>query len=343
MTDAVGPSGRRIDGLVAALSRPESYPAKPGQVIVRETHLSWVFLAGDRAYKLKKPLHYSYLDFRSPDARRLNCEREVRLNRRFTNDVYQGVAAVRLTSDGRARIGSPDPEADDWLVVMRRLDERRTLETALSEGRARAADLGPPLSVLLRGYAARPKPRTAAFGYVNALWRQASADADALGQPLFGLDPRRVGSLRRKVQRFLARHAETVAQRVRAGRLVEGHGDLRPEHVYLGDPARIVDCLEFNRRLRLLDPVDELAALGLHSEQLGATWVADALLDRYAALTGDVPAPALAALYTACRGLLWANLAIRHLERSDDDVDHWRQRADAYLSSAERAAAAVGG
>lgn len=331
----------QTDRLVEALCRPDSYEDGPDRVRVKETHLSWVFLTGRRAYKLKKPLRYAYLDFSNADARRLNCEREVRLNRRFTRDVYEGVAAVRLTPAGRARIGPPTPDADDWLVVMRQLDELQTLESALDAGTATAGSLAGPMAVLLDGYACRPAPSCAAFGYVNGLWVQAAADADELCEPRFGLDPEQVQSVRRAVHRYLARHAGTPAGRVRAGRLVEGHGDLRPEHVYLGDPPRIVDCLEFERGLRLLDPADELACLALHCERLGAAWVREALFAHYTAATGDAPETGLIDLYTACHGLLWAKLAIRHLDRRDSDAAHWHARSAAYLSIAERAAAAL--
>ncbi|MBA1145735.1 hypothetical protein H0Z60_01560 [Ectothiorhodospiraceae bacterium WFHF3C12] len=332
---------QHTDELVAALSRPGSYPERTGSVGVRETHMSWVFLTDSHAYKLKKPLHYSYLDFRSADARRLNCEREVRLNRRFTTGVYQGVAAVRLATAGRAVIGPPTPSAADWLVVMRRLDERETLEARLADGTVTADDLAGPMALLLRGYDCRPRPSIPAFEYVNRLWRSAGGDASELCRPLFGLDARVVEAIRRDIHHYLARNADVVAGRVRRKCLVEGHGDLRPEHVYLGETPRIVDCLEFDRRLRLLDPVDELSCLGLHSERLGGAWVPGTLLEHYVDQTGDQPPAGLAALYTACRGLLWAKLAIWHLERSPTDGRRWQEKAEHYLSIAAREARAA--
>lgn len=332
-------SGQMTSALVAALSEPASYPDDPGPVTVKETHMSWVFLTDAHAYKLKKPLYYSYLDFRSPQARRQNCEREVRLNRRFTRDVYQGVAAVSLAGSGRVRVGPPMArvEADDWLVVMRRLAETDTLESRLARGEVDAEALAAPVELLLAGYACRPRPDVAPYCYVNRLWRQAGANAAVLQQSRYGLDDQRPVAIAAALQRHLARYAERLAERVRRGLLVEGHGDLRPEHVYLTQPARIVDCLEFDRRLRILDPVDELACLGLHAAHPGAAWVRDALLAHYRRVTDDRPPSSLAGLYTASRGLLWAALAIRHLDRAPSDPDHWRARARAYLGLADTA------
>lgn len=338
MTEALAQS----KSLVEALSDPGAFPDATASVTVRETHMSWVFLTDSRAYKLKKPLRYSYLDFRTAAARRLNCEREVRLNRRFTTDVYRGLAAVCRDGAGRPRLGPPRSDAEDWLVVMRRLDDTDTLEAGLQYGWARADQLTAPLRLLIDGYHRRPSPQLAPYDYVNRLWRRAEDNAAELRRPEFNLNPTPAGRLLQWVLTYLARHAGHLAGRARQGLLVEGHGDLRPEHIYLGESPRIVDCLEFNRDFRALDPVEELACLALHCRRLGGDWVSEALLERYAALTGDAAPRSLLALHMACRGLLWAKLAIWHLERSTEDAAHWRRRAEHYLAIAREEAERAG-
>lgn len=330
-----------VDDLVSALSRPGAYTDPTASVSVRETHMSWVFLTDSHACKLKKPLHYSYLDFRTPAARRLNCEREVRLNRRFTTDVYQGLGAVRRDDTGRFRVGPPAADALDWLVIMERLDDDRTLESALGAGRASGRQLRPVVELLHEGYRCLPSPRVVPFDYVNGLWRQAADDARQLQRQAFALDSSWIAGILRDLLSYIARHAGVLAARARGGWLVEGHGDLRPEHIYLDGTIRIVDCLEFNRAMRVLDPVDELATLALHCERLGAGWVRESLLDHYAGLTGDEPPPALVSCHMARRGLLWAKLAIWHLERSQAREAHWREKARAYLAIAAREASAA--
>jgi len=342
MGDAMEATPELTRRIVAALSRPDAYPDRPQHVRVVETHMSWVFVTDERAYKLKKPLRYSYLDFSTPEARRINSEREIRLNRRFSMDVYHGLWAVLPTADGLC-VGGPGPDAVDWLVAMRRLDDTRTLERGLLEGWAEAATLRPALWPLLAHYRAARSEPMGGFDYVNRLWRQLEADAAELVRAEFGLDAERVARIRRGCLGYLAAQAAVPASRARRGWLVEGHGDLRPEHVYLVDQPRLVDCLEFNRAFRVLDPIDELASLSLHCARLGGDWVRPLLFDMYEEVTGDRPPAPLIAFYLAARGLLWAKLAVWHLGHAGADRARWRRRAESYLEIAEAQEPRMGG
>src|SRR5665811_2284519 len=128
-------SGRNAPTLgdkVRFLSCPATYPGAPGPVVARETHMSWVFMAGERVYKLKKPARFAYLDFSTLDRRAAACRAEYLLNRRLAPDVYLGVVPLTMSSSGLAIAG--DGPAVDWLVVMRRLEENETLEAALRGG-----------------------------------------------------------------------------------------------------------------------------------------------------------------------------------------------------------------
>ena len=125
----------------AALARPDFYPDRPDRVDVRETHISWVFLAGDRAYKLKKPLVLPFLDYGTRQRRREMCREEVRLNRRLAPDLYLGVRAVAASADGLALATEDDPRAVDYLVEMRRFDEQRTLAAKLERGELKRGEV----------------------------------------------------------------------------------------------------------------------------------------------------------------------------------------------------------
>ena len=117
---------------VAFLSRPDAYPHCVDNVTRRETHMSWVFLAGDRVYKLKKPVRFPYLDFATLERRETACRAEVSLNRRLAPDIYLGTLPLTVTANVLC-IGGTGTVAD-WLVVMRRLDSRWALDRALREG-----------------------------------------------------------------------------------------------------------------------------------------------------------------------------------------------------------------
>jgi aminoglycoside phosphotransferase family enzyme len=130
--------------------------------------------------------------------------------------------------------------------------------------------------------------------------------------------------------------------RVRARRIIEAHGDLRPEHICLTDPPVIIDCLEFNRNLRLLDPVDELSFLGLECERLGAPLVGATMLDLYREATGDAPAEELIAFYKSYRACLRAKIAAWHLRDSEiREPEKWPALARTYLELANAHAAGL--
>src|SRR6266436_9711873 len=139
-----------LDEKVAFLRRTTSYASPVRQVGRRETHMSWIFLAGEEVYKLKKPLRFPYLDFSTLARREAACRAELTLNRRLAPNVYRAVMPMLWSSHGLA-IGGPG-EIVDWLVVMRRLDDRQTLEYALKTGGLAAWQLDRLVSTLADFY-----------------------------------------------------------------------------------------------------------------------------------------------------------------------------------------------
>lgn len=316
---------------VAFLSQPEAYPnGGAGEVITRETHMSWVFLTGDRVYKLKKPVRFSYLDFSTLGQRRAACEAELRLNRRLAPDVYLGLAALTYSSAGLA-IGGDGPVVD-WLVVMRRLDERHTLESAILQGRLETQDLDRLTAVLLAFYRrARPVPISPAQ-YIADRTHNLSDNCRILLEPRFALPAGLVRYVGRTARTFLAARRDVLAARARGRRIVDGHGDLRPEHIWLDHPIRIIDCLEFNARLRAVDPWDEVAYLDLECERLNVAWAGRYIQHRLRAASADRVGDDLLLFYRCYRALLRAPLAIAHLlEPRPRTPEKWPRRALDYL------------
>lgn len=324
----------------AFLSDPGSYPEGTSTVAVVETHMALVFLTDASAYKLKKPVRYDYLDFRALGQRRRMCLEEVRLNRRLAPDVYRGVIALTDEGAGRLRLGGSGPVVD-WLIAMRRLPADRMLDAAI------AADSVSPTAIvavahLLAGFyrRARVDPVTPA-AYRDRLARTLSRDVGELAS-----DPACAGPARdaaAALRAFLERDAGLVAARAEAGRIVEGHGDLRPEHVCLTDPPVIIDCLEFEPAFRLVDPADELAFLALECELAGALSVGERCLAETCAKLDDCPAPILIDFYRGCRALLRARLAWLHLGDVPPAAEaRWRERTRRYLAAAVRYGRATG-
>jgi aminoglycoside phosphotransferase family enzyme len=158
---------------------------------------------------------------------------------------------------------------------------------------------------------------------------------DACGSARQRAEARRIA---RHIEAFMARKEPLLLQR--RVRLVEGHGDLRPEHVCIGSAARVIDCLEFRSDLRILDPVDELSFLAMECGRLGAPSIERILFRHYYVRTRDAPPPVLVTFYKAIGALIRARIAILHLrdERVRDRMK-WTQRAADYLAIAARHAA----
>jgi len=338
-----GQTAASLEAKLVFLGRPDAYPEAPSRVEAVETHMSWVFLTDTHAYKLKKPVRYDYLDFSTVEARRLDCEAEVRLNRRLAAEVYLGVVPLVLDAAGRLSLGGAG-EAVDWLVRMLRLPADRMLDHLLRNGAVKQPEISQLARRLARFYAALPTEPLAPEVYRQSLAGRIEDNLRELGSPEFGLPPEVPAELARFQLHFLQRHAGLFDQRVQAGRIVEGHGDLRPEHVCLLAEPVVIDCLEFKREFRILDPADELGYLALECERLHAPQVGRRLLEAYREASGDAPPEALIHFYQSCRAVLRAKLALWHLR---DDGRHppgkWRATAQEYLEWALRHAEAAAG
>lgn len=327
--------GPEIEDKVAFLRRPDAYPERTRAVDVQETHMSWVFLTDAHAYKLKKPVRYGFLDYTSVAARRLNCEREVTLNRPLAPGVYLETVALTVDADGRLRIGGAGTVVD-WLVKMRRLPADGTLEHAIAAGAVQQEDIvrvARRMSAFYRERAPEPvDPET----YCVSFRAQIAEDCAALLSPDYGLDRDRIEAIADGQDGFLDRRGDLLVERARAKRIVECHGDLRPEHIYLGDPPLIVDCLEFYRGLRIADPAGELAFLAMECDRLGAPAVDGWLFAVYRAETGDDPPRRLIDFYKGRHACTRAVIAIRHLDDGPvADPRKWRDRTARYLALAE--------
>jgi aminoglycoside phosphotransferase family enzyme len=303
------------DAKVRFLSSSEAYAHRPRAVVVKETHMSWVFVAGDSVYKLKKPVHYPFLDFRNIAAREKNCREEVRLNRRLAPDVYLGVVPLTIDETGRLAVAGQG-EVVDWLVEMRRLPENHMLDQAILTKRlerGQTTQLDAVVHLLTKFFKTCPPAEISPEAYVQRFAREHAINEAVLSDSRFDLDGAEVNDALVRVRRGLEDGAAGLEERVKRGYIVEGHGDLRPEHICLLDPPIIIDCLEFSYLLRLVDPFDELSYLALECAMIDATWVGERIFDGCAEALRDVPSTALLDFYWTYRACLRARLALTHL------------------------------
>ena len=276
----------------------------PAELI--ETHISYVLLIGDRAYKLKKPIKTPFLDYSTREARLWACEREVALNRRLNPDVYLGVAPVLDVS------GQPC----DSLVVMRRMPAERSLSALVRSG-ADVADDVRRIARLVAGYhsgATRSAAISAAAGIasVRANWEANFVEMkDSVGPLLQSGASKRVEQL---VRRYLSGRTPLFEERVERGMACDGHGDLKADDIFcLEDGPRILDCIEFNDQFRHGDVLADVAFLAMDFERLGAPDLAHAFIRSYVEFSGESHPESLIHHYIAYRAHVRAKVAcIRH-------------------------------
>lgn len=275
-----------------------------------ETHISWVLLEDDFAYKLKKPVNFGFLDFTTLELRHEACLTEVRLNSRLTHAVYLGVKPITRNGNGHHAIDG-DGLVVDYCVHMRRLNESDRLDLRLEAG-----SVGPDLIRQLARHLARfhehsaPRPEIDHFGDVAVVRQNVEENftqtKDYITEFMRAED---AAQLRTAQLSFLERRANLFSGRVRDGRVRDGHGDLRLEHVYCtGGTFEVLDCIEFNDRFRYADVACDIAFTTMELRQFGKPELAETLLAEYAAEANDFSLYSLVDFYESYRAVVRAKV-----------------------------------
>jgi hypothetical protein len=294
--------------LVNALSRPDAYPDRPVEVEWRQTHISWLFFTEHCVYKVKKPVDFGFLDFTTLEARQHFCEEEARLNRRLASDVYLGVLEVKAMN-GEIRLGGPG-ETVDYALQMRRLPEDRMLPALLASGAVTSETMW-RLAQLLATF-----HRQAATGgaidqdgtiaVILKNWEENFAQTQAYLD--FPLRRDVYEKIRRRVLAFCRAREHLFDQRVATGRIRDGHGDLRAEHICLTEPIAIFDCIEFNHRFRYGDVAADVAFLAMDLDERGFEDLSQAFVQAYVECSGDQDLPSVLDFYKCYRAFVRAKV-----------------------------------
>ena len=328
--------------IVRDLMRPGAYPWHPETVELIETHISWVFLASDRAVKLKRPVAFPFVDHTTLTSRHHSCLDEVRLNRRLTDGVYLDVVPI-VETPGGYHVGGEGP-AVEWATLMRRLPADGMVDVLLAAVAA-PTDLAQRLAARLipfhRDIAPEcgRSPETAAAA--NRIVTDNLAElAPFSGKPIGAIQ---FGLVNDAMRQFISERDAVLLARAVDGWIREGHGDLRAEHVCLepDGTVQIFDCVEFNRDVRCADVASDLAYLLMDLTRLGAPEVAIALLAHYRRATMDLP-DELLRFYSAHRALVRAKIACLQLAGGELGAPstHELEAAD-YLDCASAAALTI--
>jgi aminoglycoside phosphotransferase family enzyme/predicted kinase len=273
-------------------------------VDVHETHSGMVVLAGDRAFKAKKPLLTDFLDFRTPEQRERACRREVELNSRLSPDSYLGVA----------HLTDPTGGPSEPIVVMRRYQDDDRLASIVTRGPGESVRgvLDTIAAVLARFHeCAERSPAINAQGEAGAVERRWRDNLSELNRYADASDvsAETVTRIQRLAAEFISGREPLFAHRIEQGLIVDGHGDLLADDIFWvhGEPA-LLDCLEFDDELRYIDCVDDAAFLAMDLEFLGRKDLGDHFLERYASHAAHAAPTALQDFYIAYRAVVRAKV-----------------------------------
>ncbi|QDV71771.1 adenylate kinase [Rosistilla carotiformis] len=292
--------------LIDALRSAEVYDDASGPPQEIQTHISYLFLTDAHVYKLKKPVDFGFLDYSTVAKRHAACEAEVELNRRMAANIYRGVLPVGRDHDGKWRIGGEVPPVD-WLVAMRRLPEERCLTQMIQREDWGDRDVAPIVDMLTAFY--RQLPPVEMPTYRDCYRQHVLDNGNELLDAKHQLPPTVVQRVQAAQLQFMFLRGDALLQhRVADGHLVEGHGDLRAEHIYLTDPPVAIDCIEFSRELRLVDIADELSFFAMTCDDAGVPELGEAVLRRCCQALGDAPDPQLIAFYRCYRACVRAKV-----------------------------------
>jgi aminoglycoside phosphotransferase family enzyme/predicted kinase len=286
-----------IEQLLQTLTRD----GRCGPASLRETHISWVLLSGDFAYKIKKSLNLGFLDFSTLALRRHYCEEELRLNRRFSPELYLAVVPVIQGAEGPALDG--DGPVIDYAVKMRRFQDAQLLDDIASRGgldNVLVRDLARELARVHEQLpSVRPDPDSDEPGTPAALLEAIQQNFQQVrNYPLPEEQLQQLRTIEQWSQRCQANLRPVIVQRLKDGRVIDGHGDAHLGNIARVDGAvRLFDCIEFNASFRIMDSISEIAFLGMDMDARGYHRAARRLLTDYLEYSGDYAGLPLLELY----------------------------------------------
>jgi aminoglycoside phosphotransferase family enzyme/predicted kinase len=328
---AARPDAAVSGALVEAMRDPSFYPDRPTQVDLAETHISLVFLAGDRAYKIRKPVTFPFLDYGSLQRRKQMSEEEVRLGRRLADGIYRGVKAVVASPDGTLRL--TDADADDaleYVVEMERFDPTRTLAALLERGELEAETMR-ELAARVSGFHANADRVSTGASTITTIAESVDDNFATLLPYADVVGPRALEAGHHHAIAFLHRCRPLLLRRAEEGWIRDGHGDLRLEQVVLRDGVQIPDPVEFDPTLRQIDVAADLAFLIMDLHDKGADRLAQILIGEAATSGVDYGGRRLLYFYAAYRA--WVRVKVACLRADgpgasgEDDREEARRLA----------------
>ena len=336
-------SETQLPPFITVMLNPAVYPHAAADIKLVQTHISYVFLAGDFVYKIKKPVDFGFLDFTSLQKRKYCCEQELVLNRRLSPSIYLGLAAI-TEQDGILSLDGPG-KAIEYAVKMKRMPEEGMMSNIITTGRLAAPMIDAIIAKLVPFYEkASETSEIRQFGTANAVSVNVLENFDqtkdfvgcnALSQKQFDA----ISSYARKI---LAR-TDLFEKRIAAGRIRDCHGDLYSANICLADDVYIYDCIEFNQRFRYCDVASDVAFLAMDLDFHALKELSDYFINRFVTTSGDPGLLTMLNFYKCYRAYVRGKIGLFTAHATEvDETTREKSLAMAakYLTLAERYAAA---
>jgi uncharacterized protein len=336
---ANGSEGQFLPSLIDAMMMVEFYPHHPTDVELRETHISYVFLAGEYAYKIKKPVQLPFVDCSTLAKRFELCQREALLNRRLAPEVYVGVVPIMLRNGVFTLGGTSGGTAVEFAAKMRRLPDERRLDNLIAAEKVSAGDVQAVAKRVAEFHVAAARAEAWRYGAAAAVWQLVVgniSETEGLLADTVSADKLKV--IESYVRQYISSHWRFLNMRARNGHVLDGHGDLRSDAVYLTKQGiAIIDCLEFSDALRYCDVASEVSFLAMDLDRLERPMLSAQFVRSYIEATKDEDLPILLPFYKCHRALVRAKvelIASRQGERPATERMVCREKARHYLDLA---------
>jgi aminoglycoside phosphotransferase family enzyme len=273
--------------LIQALLDPKAYPDPPQRVELRQTQMSYVFLADDYVYKIKKPVNFGFLDYTTLENRQFYCQKEVELNRRLCPDTYLGV--VPVTNDNRHTYIGGSGEAKEYTVKMRRLPQEAMMDVLLADNKVTTPMLARVAETLVEFH---EKAATGGdinnFGSIDTIIQNTDENFTQTEKYIgITISSDTYQRIKTYTEGFIETNAPLFNKRLADGRIRDCHGDLHAAHICFFNGICIYDCIEFNDRFRYCDVASEVAFLAMDLDHYGRSDLSDDFVNAYVEKSRD--------------------------------------------------------
>jgi aminoglycoside phosphotransferase family enzyme len=308
--------------LIQALLSPKAYPDRTPKVELVQTQISYVFLAGDYVYKIKKPVNMGFLDYTTLEKRLYFCKKEVELNRRLCKDTYLGV--VPITKEKDYVVGGKG-EALEYAVKMRRLPQDAMMDVLLKQNKVTPAMVQKVAETLVKFHKkAATSEEITKLGGIDAVIKNTSENFEQT-EKYFGvtIEPKTYNNIKNYNEGFIKNNRPLFLKRMTEGRVRDGHGDLHAAHVCFYKGICIYDCIEFIDRLRYIDITADIAFLAMDLDHYDRQDLSGAFINSYVKRSGDKELLKLLNFYKCYRAYVRGKIGCLHYD-------------DPYVSAAEK-------